>query len=72
MVRTDVMKELKFHPDCWIEDWDLWIRIGMKYKIRTLNRITGQYRSHDKNRTLISNPETQKWAKWVRDTYGGK
>lgn len=46
MLRTIVVKKMRFDETLFIEDWDLWLRIAKKYLIKGVSRPIVKYRIH--------------------------
>lgn len=45
-LRTSVLKELRFDEQLMVEDWDMWLQISRKYKIKGIVPAMGKYRIH--------------------------
>lgn len=45
-MRTNVLKEIRFDESLLIEDWDMWLQISKKYKIKGIASAMTQYRIH--------------------------
>ena len=56
MFRAKVAQELRFDEDlkCGVEDYDLWLRVSEKYKIKYLDRIVFYYNSNPQGITRVS------------------
>jgi len=49
-IRRDVIEEVGgFDETLWIEDWDLWLRISLKYPIGYQDKFFTYYRQHENN-----------------------
>jgi alpha-1,3-rhamnosyltransferase len=45
-MRTSVLNELKFDENLMVEDWDMWLRMAKKYKVKGFLPTMGHYRIH--------------------------
>ena len=55
MIARQVFEEVGlFNESIQMEDWDMWLRISLKYKIGFINRILAYYRWHDTNAVKLT------------------
>lgn len=56
LLRTSVIKEMKFDETLYMEDWDLWLRISKKYLIKGIAKAVVKYRIHVNSMYQMKSP----------------
>lgn len=54
---TRVLKEIRFDESLMFEDWDMWLQIAKKYKIKGIVDALAKYRIHKKSMYQTKSPE---------------
>jgi glycosyltransferase involved in cell wall biosynthesis len=57
LLRTRVLQEIRFDENLMIEDWDMWLQIAKRYKIKGIARAMVKYRIHSASMFQQKSPE---------------
>lgn len=57
LLRTRVLQEIRFDENLMIEDWDMWLQIAKRYKIKGIARAIVKYRIHSASMFQQKSPE---------------
>lgn len=49
LIKTIVLNDIKYDESLLFEDWDMWLAISMKYKIKGFNNKLVKYRIHNRS-----------------------
>lgn len=56
LMKTAIVRELKFDESLLFEDWDMWLRVAKKYSIKGIAQSVVKYRIHNNSMYISKSP----------------